>query len=81
MIELKEGDCVDYSHLLHRLCQTMGIPCDVVVANTVGMSGSSSSHVCNICKLDGHYYAVDLQLFVVSNGSDEALGYSIKLLD
>lgn len=81
IISRKEGTCIDYTDLLKHLCQTMNIPCTGVVANTVGMSGSTSSHVCNICKLDGHYYAVDLQLFVVSNGSDEALGYSIKLLD
>lgn len=81
MIDLKEGDCNDYANLLLRLCQTMGIPCTVVFADTVGMSGASSSHVCNVCYLDGHYYAVDLSLCVVSSDLDNGLFISIKLLD
>ena len=81
MIELKEGDCVDYSHLLHRLCQTMGIPCDTVAGDSVGMPGTSSGHVCNVCYLNGHYYAVDLQAFVASSGSNDMINYCMKLLD
>ena len=78
MIDLKEGDCADYSNLLYRLCQTMGIPCTVVRSNTVGMPGDAESHVCNVCYLNGHYYAVDLQSFVTSTGNFDN---SMKLLD
>jgi len=78
MIELKEGDCLDYSHLLHRLCQTMGIPCNTVAADSVGMSGASG-HVCNVCYLNGHYYAVELQGFLTNTSFDTS--NNIKLLD
>lgn len=78
MIELKEGDCLDYSHLLHRLCQTMGIPCNTVSASDVGMESDSSLHVCNVCYLNGHYYAVDLSAMIDQNGN---LDNSMKLLD
>lgn len=77
MIELREGDCLDYSHLLHRLCQTMGIPCNTVAADSVGIPGASG-HVCNVCYLNGHYYAVDLSAFVTSTGNFDN---SMKLLD
>jgi len=81
MIDLKEGDCNDYARLLKQLCQTMGIPCTIVTANTVGMSSISINHVCNVCYLNGHYYAVDLQAFVESSGSNDMINYCIKLLD
>jgi len=80
MIELREGDCLDYSHLLHRLCQTMGIPCNTVAADSVGIP-DASGHVCNVCYLNGHYYAVDLQAFVESSGSNDVLDSCMKLLD
>ena len=79
MIDLKEGDCADYSNLLYRLCQTMGIPCNVVRSNTVGMPGDAESHVCNVCYLNGHYYAVDLQAFLTNTSLDTS--NSMKLLD
>lgn len=79
MIDLKEGDCADYSNLLYRLCQTMGIPCTVVRAEDVGMPGDTSSHVCNVCYLNGHYYAVELQGFLTNTSFDTS--NNIKLLD
>ena len=81
MIDLKEGDCNDYARLLKQLCQTMSIPCTIVTANSVGMSGISINHVCNVCYLNGHYYAVDLQAFVASSGSNDMINYCMKLLD
>ena len=81
MIDRKEGTCTDYSDLLLHLCQTMEIPCTVVQAKSVGLPVDSPSHECNICYLEGHYYAVDLQAFVVSSGSNDMLDYCMKLLD
>lgn len=81
IINRKEGTCTDYTHLLYRLCQTMGIRCNVVAGVNVGMSGPTTSHICNICYLNGHYYAVDLQQFVESSGSNDMINYCMKLLD
>ena len=77
MIDLKEGDCIDYAYLLRRLCQTMRIPCTVAPGANVGMPGSSTGHVCNVCYLDGHYYAVDLSAISVGNDINNC----IKILD
>ena len=76
LLELKKGHCTDYANVLYCLCQTMGIPCTVTSAYEAGISGSSS-HVFNICYLDGHYYAVDLSCMVAQNGN---LDNSIILL-
>ena len=58
----------------------MNIPCCHIAGTKVGLS-NNSSHICNICYLDGHYYAVDLQQFVESGGGNDMINYCMKLLD
>jgi hypothetical protein len=55
----KKGVCEDYSMLVEKMCDAVGLECEVVSGNDRSLRGHSAKHAWNAIKFDSTWHLVD----------------------